>query len=264
MFDSLPIHRVVTMPRGLGYAVACFETFRVIDDEIFAWPQHWARLGLGLQAYGLQLPASASQDVLAAVLEHCQGLGHDCLCRITIAADEAPWGLLQHSSLECFIQAQNYSPPFALSNLHSVAYPYALRPKVAKFTSDYAETLRAIEHMRGLHPDIKPAHYLWCHDGFVISGLTSNVLLYVQDQWLTPNNTATLPGIVRDYFIVQGHIEALPCPVSLLNTCEAMVLTNCGQFIQPVAYINHRELNENHPAIAMLYEHLASNEGVIL
>ncbi|OIP99933.1 MAG: hypothetical protein AUK35_04735 [Zetaproteobacteria bacterium CG2_30_46_52] len=264
MFDSLPIHRVSTMPRGLGYAVACFETFRVIDDKIFAWDKHWLRLSQGLQAYGLTLPESAQQYVFEAVLEYCQGLGHDCLSRITIAAAEAPWGLLQHSKLECFIQAQAYSQPFALHNLHSIAYPYALRPKVAKFTSDYAETLRAIEHMRGLHPDIKPADYLWCHDGFIISGLTANVLLYVQGQWLTPNNTAVLPGIMRDYFITQGWVEAMACPVALLHACEAMVLSNCGQFIQPVAYINHRELDERHPAINQLSKHLASNEGVSL
>ncbi len=42
--------------RGLLYAEACFETFRVVNGAIFSWREHEKRLRLGLSLFGLALP----------------------------------------------------------------------------------------------------------------------------------------------------------------------------------------------------------------
>lgn len=264
MTETLDITLITEMDRGLAYGESCFETFRVINGEIFLWPEHWQRLSLGLTGFGLQLTAADEKEALSACLQHAGKVADDCLLRLTISGGTAHWGLLAKGATSCYIQALPFQPQQQPLDLQSVHFPFALNPKIAKYSADYSESLRAIQHWKKQSPDINPLACLIDKDGLILSGMTANVLLYHEQQWLTPAGDGILPGLIRRFLIQQGLVRAQPCPVTLLDSCAAMVMVNSGQFVRPVQSINGRSLHAQHPAITQLKSALAVQPGVKL
>ena len=256
MADDLNIQYVDNLDRGLSYAESCFETFRVIDGSIFAWDYHWQRLQQGLQSFGVVL--TNQQQVLQQCLNAASHTSADCLVRLTISGGDASWGLKQQATPNIFIQAQAFQAKTAEIHLQSVEYPFPLMPKVAKFSSDYALTLRASQ--KWSLNDVSTA--LVCKDGVILGGITANIALFVAGQWLTPEGDGILAGTVRHFLMQQGLIQAQTCPTSLLEQCQAAVLLNSGSFIQVVHAINGKTLDTSHSAIADLEHTLQHEKGV--
>ncbi len=263
MVNNINIQHHKQMDRGLSYAEACFETFRIINGEIFGWETHWQRLTLGLQSFGISLNPAWQQNVYKACLKAAEATAADCLMRLTISGGQADWGLLAASdNIEIHLQSKAFiaTPASNLSPFISVEYPFPLRTKIAKFTSDYADTLKAIQICQ-THT-INPQHYIICKDGLIISGLTSNIILYHQGHWLTPDGDGVLNGVIRQHLLKKQLIQAQQCPTALLDTCEAILLLNSGQFLNPVHMVNYRSLNPRHPAISDMQQALSAEKGV--
>jgi len=262
MADEINILCVDEMDRGLAYAESCFETFRIIDGHIFLWQKHWQRLSIGMQSFGIKLSKGYAERVLGACLKQSKKIADDCLVRITISGGHAPWGLIQVTNPTCYIQAS----PFIVNDetlvMTSVEQQSPLNIKTAKFTADYANTLQNIQHWQQSIPNLNPLTCLVTKDGAVLSGLTSNVLLFQHGQWRTPQNTGVLAGVIRHFLLDQSLLVEQVCPVSMLKTCEALLLTNSGQFIKVVSSIDGRFLDTNHPAIEKLQTALAKHQGV--
>ena len=133
-------------------------------------------------------------------------------------------------------------------------------PKPAKFTSDYALTLRAKQHWT-LQDEKKP---LICKNDVLLGGLVANIALFTQGKWLTPQGDGILAGTIRDYLIQQGLMTPQPCSTQLLAQAEAAVLLNSGSFLQVVQSIDNQPLQTQHPAIADLQQNLQAQQGVRL
>ncbi len=262
MSNALQINYLSEMDRGLAYAEACFETFRVIHGEVFLWPEHWSRLTAGLASFGIALSPADEQQVLQACLTHARQVASDCLLRLTISGGAAGWGLLNSGATTCHIQALAFKAQPAPLDVFSVEYPFNLNTKLAKYCADYSQTLRAVRLWQQHEPQLNPLHSLIEKDGLIISGLTSNILLYVDGRWLTPQGDGILPGVIRQFLIQQGMVTARPCPVALLESCEAMLMINSGQFLRGIHSINGRGLNAQHPQIDALKEALRVHKGV--
>jgi len=246
---------VLRPDRGLLYAEACFETFRVIDGRIFAWRAHMERLRRGLAAFGIGLPPGLKMRCLEAAGR----VGRDALLRLTVTGGEAPWGLAppEHRRPGIYVQAMPYRPrPAAV--LRTYSWPAPPHPRLAKFTADYAETLRIL-HAAGASP---PVELLACDAGRVRSGLTANVLIHRDGSWWTPGPEGILPGIVRGYLLRAGVLREAACPLAWLRDCTAMALTNSGAFIRPVAAVDGRGLATSGAAFAALWRTLAGRPGV--
>ncbi len=249
-----------TEDRGLLYAEACFETFRVVDGEIFGWREHEARLRLGLGLFGLDLPDGLKQRCLAKALEK----GDDVLQRITVTGGVTSRELLPKDirNIEIFIQSRVYEPRTAEVHLCTVAWPLPLYPRPAKLTADYAQTIRGLHDLRnrGFLSEDKDA--LICDADMLYSATTSNILLFVDGTWLTPDADAVVPGVVRQVLLEAGVARACSCPRSLADKCEAMALTNSGWFIRPVASINGRPLCTHGASFEVLVSVLEGQPGV--
>jgi len=261
MADEMNILCMDKMDRGLAYAESCFETFRIINGHIFLWGKHWQRLSCGMQSFGIHLSENFGNKVLEACLKQSKQRGKDCLARLTISGGDASWGLLQPANPRCYIQTIPFTPNKIIA-MHSVEQTNPLYLKTAKFAADYANTLKNIRHWQQSMPNLNPLTYLVKKDGVVLSGLTSNVLLYHDGKWRTPQGLGILAGVVRQYLLDQSLLVEQVCPVSMLETCEALLLTNSGQFIQVVSSIDGRELATKHPAIQKLQDVLAKHPGV--
>lgn len=264
MSNSIVIESHAQVDRGLTYAEACFETFRVIDGNIFAWQQHWQRICIGLQTFGITCTPSWEKSIFTSALNQAGAISSDCLVRLTISGGDSTWGLQKKATPKCLIQVHAYEKNIKPYHIKSVEYPFALRPKPAKFTADYAETLRAIQIWRQQHLEISPQQSFICKDKKVISGLTSNVILYYDGKWLTPDGDGVLNGVLRQYFIDKGLIKKQICPIQLLDYCEAAMLLNCGTFLRPIHSLNRREISATHPAIERLHHVLKAEKGVLL
>jgi len=246
--------------RGLLYAEACFETFRVIRGAIFAWPVHAARLRNGLRAFGLDLPGGLKRRCLN---QAAATGGDDALVRLTVTGGAAERALLPTCPRRprAYIHAQSYTPHTDDLHLRAVTWPVPLRPRPAKFTSDYADAIRVLRHLKaeGLLADGEEA--LICDADRICSAPTANILLFQSGEWITPATDAALPGVVRNALIGSGCIRLAPCLLELADTCDAAALTNSGWFVRPVASINGRSLATAGMAFEQLFSILRGRTG---
>ncbi len=249
------------MDRGLAYAESCFETFRVIDGAIFDWAGHWRRLQGGLAEFGLHLPLGQDEEILFACLREAAKRGSDVLVRLTVSGGQANWGLTARAEepavyIQCMLYSANSSPGF----LRLRAGPFPLKQKSAKFTSDYAETLRALK-------GAADTNVLFEKDGLLLATATANILLYRNGHWYTPSAEAgVLPGRVRELLIKNTLVIEQSCPVSWLTDCEAAAVCNSGLFIRPIAYIADVErleaMDTDHKSFQPIMDILRQQEGV--
>ena len=254
---------VEKMDRGLAYGESCFETFRVIDGQVFDWAGHWQRLECGLAEYGVRLPQGYGEEVLRASLREAAGLGSDVLVRLTISGGEANWGLATKASEPVlYLQCMPYKRSSTAASLRLEFWPFPLKQKCAKFSSDYAETLRVL---RG----VADINVLFEQGGLLLAAATANILLYRDGRWSTPSaEVGVMPGRVRDFLIRSALLREEPCPVVWLEDCEAAAVCNSGLFIQPLAYVVNIERVEPmdilHHAFEPLVDALQQQGGVEL
>jgi len=257
----LKIITVEQMDRGLAYAEACFETFRVIDGQIFDWPGHWRRLSLGLAEFGILLSPGQDEEILFACLREAAKLGDDTLVRLTISGGESVWGLTRRADAPLVhIQAVAYKISTLPQFLRLGTWPFALQKKTAKFVADYADTLRALH-------GAADASVLFEQNGLLLATATANILIYRDGAWHTPPDDAgVLPGRVRDFLIRCELVHAVACPSAWLQDCEAFAVCNSGLFIRSVAWIDGVErtsaMDRHHVALEPLFNALRMEEGV--
>ena len=250
---------VEQLDRGLAYAEACFETFRVLDSHIFRQAEHQQRLKYALESYGLICTDNELENWFKEAISAANIQGNDMLVRMTVSGGDAAWGLLaQNTQPHVQIQMMPFVERKSL-HLQSVIWPFPLREKNVKYTADYAESLRAIQQW-GLDNPMQAL--IGSDSGNVLSTLTANIAIYRQGQWFTPQGLGILSGIVRQFLLQRGLLLEAVCPNTWLNDCEAMVCMNSGVFVQPVASLNGRALAVNHPAMSKLFSAFKDMSGV--
>jgi len=241
--------------RALMYAECCFETFRCIQGEVFALAQHIDRLKHGLMSFGLDMPAQLFPEAIVQASQTAS----DCLVRVTVGGAHAPWGLYTPTAHPTEHWIQTLPTPIAKEiHLQQVNWPFPYQQRQAKYTSDYALSLRALNQWQ-----LKDNHQaLICDQKYIQTGMTANVLLYQDGRWFTPNAEHMLPGIVRSFLLQQGVLVAKKCPLDMLHNVEAIALSNSGHFITPVHSLNGRILATHGDIFNQLWQPLLSQKGV--
>ncbi|MDX8389510.1 MAG: aminotransferase class IV [Mariprofundaceae bacterium] len=252
--------QIERIDRGMMYAEACFETLRVINGEVFNWQAHLDRLTRGLETFGIGIPPSLRKEVNTAAA-HC---GSDSIVRLTIGGGMATWGLippvLQKPSVH--IMATPYRQPTAPLRLRTVDWPMPLFPRPAKFTADYAYTLRGLQLCKDQLKQGESA--LVCEGGLCISTTTANLIVQYQNKWWTPAGSHVLPGIVRQQLLIDNLVHESNIPIHWLESCTAMAITNSVCFVRPVQEINGRKLSLSHRTFAPFWRSLPMGMPVSL
>jgi len=250
--------------RGLTYGEACFETFRVIDGAVFGWQQHVSRLACGLKNFAITLSGTDFEAIREKLLCQAGKISRDTLVRVTVTGGRTTWGLEREDAIpEVYIQCMPASLQYQAAALSVVEWPFPLLPKQAKFTGDYALTLRALQQWKGngLPGKTEP---LICKNGQALAAMTANVLICRNGLWFTPDesNGGVLAGVVRNALVENGCVEPVVCPAAWLEDCEAIALTNSGFFIRRVATVNGRMLDSGDQRFGPLYQALRGEAGV--
>ncbi len=246
--------------RGLLYGEGCFETLRVFNGEIFAWNAHAERLARGMKTFGITLDAKALDELFKRAVAAGAAHGNDALVRLTVTGGEAPWGLAPPAerTLSVILHARPAGSPPAPAVLFSTEWPFPLRDKPAKFTADYAETLKVLQQSQA-NPSAEPLFI--GKGGDILATASANVLLYRHEQWLTPGGEGILSGVIRQTLIAQGLVRMSNCPEHFLNDCDAVVLCNSGYFLREVAVMDGRQLKATE-AIRELWNGIGDLPGV--
>jgi len=249
-----------SLDRGLHYGEACFETMRVIKGEIFAWQAHADRLQQGLEAFELECPAG----LLPRCLQTGHQAGEDALLRLTVSGGEAPRGLMvdEERRPQVHIQAWPYRPVSHALVLHTLGWPLGGMARTAKFSADYAYTIRLLHQARRAGTLPEGAQALFTHEGDLLCMETANIMLLVNGEWLTPDSEALLPGVVRAALLDAGVLRACRCPVDWLQVCEAMAICNSACFVRPVAMVNGRRMDVHADRFTSLTNALRGRPGV--
>ncbi|OIO67579.1 MAG: hypothetical protein AUJ56_09750 [Zetaproteobacteria bacterium CG1_02_49_23] len=250
------------LDRGLLYAEACFETFRVIDGQVFAVDYHIRRMQLGLAALGIDICQKALQDGFERCVQAATQKGSDVLVRFTISGGLSGWGLNRPQHLQPAAYIHTMVPlAQAAQHLMPVEYPFPMKDRPAKFTADYGEFLRARQYWKTQCPE--GFHPLLCQQGRWISSATANILLFDGQQWLTPPiGPGVLPGTLRQALLAAGCVGEKELGDHFMEHVQAMACINSGAWIVPVSQLAERLLDVNHAAFAALHEALAARPGV--
>jgi branched-subunit amino acid aminotransferase/4-amino-4-deoxychorismate lyase len=186
----------------------------------------------------------------------------DVLMRITVSGGSAEWGLMQRGDeLNVYMQVIPFvSTGSPLKSLSLSIWPFPIRSRQAKFVGDYGDTLRALQGM----PD---ADVLFVSEGVLLGAATANILLYRRGQWWTPDGLGVLPGVLRGHLLESGLVKPAKCPLDWMTDAEAVVLSNCGMFLQPVRDLISDEkvigmYDFKHESIAELVSSLRGLPGV--
>lgn len=259
------MHTVTTMDRGISYAESCFETFRIIHGHVFAWNEHWQRLQTGLQAFGITLVDNDVQLLETQCLHAAAACADDCIVRVTVTGGIAARSFLRSSDMrpEVYIQATPFAQP-APAHMALLDYPFPLKSKLAKFSSDYAESLRAIHAWQAslTHGQTSLEPLLHQHQ-HLLSGAMANILLYIGQTWITPTcSNGILNGIIRDHLCAQRIVHERACSLADLEQAEAAALCNSGALIRPIASVNAHDFDVAHTALQQLWHGLAGHEGI--
>ncbi len=252
--SDVMVHHYTDCDRGLMYAEACFETVRVWHGQVYAWAQHERRLQQGLATFGLSMPKHLYAQVCAAA----EPYGKDVMVRLTLTGGRAAWGLQQraeHPAL--FLQAQAYTAR-AAPRLRTCVWPFPVKKKLAKFTADYAETLRAC-HQAALAADEQALFHRHAH---VLATATSNILFFHQGQWKTPAGDGVLPGVIRAALLNAGLLTACACPMNVLLEAEAIAVCNSLVFVQAITHIDGQERLCDQQAVKQLWDVFHAAKGV--
>ncbi|MDX8391235.1 MAG: aminotransferase class IV [Mariprofundaceae bacterium] len=256
----LTSHAGSSPDRGLLYAEACFETVRVVHGAIFRWPEHEARLSSGLAQFGLTCPP----DLLAHCLQAAKKTGDDALLRLTVSGGPSQRGLLPECNRQpqVHVQAWMYRQPTHAIHLRALMWPLGGMARKAKFTADYAATIRLLHQARhaGLLGEDEQA--LFTRENEVLAMETANILLHVDGHWFSPDTEAVLPGVIRAALLEAGCIELVHCSVDWLMICDAMAICNSGCFVRPVASVNGRRLQTSGDCFSGFPAVFSGKEGV--
>jgi len=250
----------ISEDRGLLYAEACFETVRVLEGSVFNWPAHERRLRSGLSAFGLKLPDGMQQRCMA----EADRVGLDATVRLTATGAQAPAGLMPASErgVAVYFRSRPYKHSAEDVRLRTVRWPMPLYSRPAKFSADYAHTIRCLLRLEQDGLLNRGEEALICDRMCIYSACTSNAMFFQDGEWLTPDGDMVLPGVIREALIAQGCVKICRCPLDLADTCDAVALTNSVWFVRPVASINGRGLKTDGPPFDRLRAVLYGNPGV--
>jgi len=235
--------------RACAYADGLFETIAFYRGRAPFWDWHMQRLQRDALRLALSAPrpaellqqatAVAGDDNCVLRLTLSRALGHGYWPQLNVANENRP---LSSSKL----QLQRRAMP--ARNSAGLVVDWAVmhlssQPLLAgiKHLARLEQVLAATEaQQRGLD------ELLLCdQDGFLVEAISSNVLVYLGQQWLTPTiSHSGVSGVLREWLLAQDLIKASRLHRSDLNRATAVALCNSVRGIQHVSTLADQALTD--------------------
>ena len=226
----VPIEESDCNDKGWMSGNGIFETIKTVDNKPWAMSRHMRRAVSSARKIGLRVP---SEKLIREAVER--------LCM----AEKHPYGVLRIS----FGQNGNWS---------AVHLPYEPLKQGAKLLSydkeiailgqpiksyPYTHRLEILEAIKLLGAD----EAIVCNDkGKVCEGSVTNLLLRIEDTWVTPPiSDGVLPGVMRALVIEYCGVSVRSIDASEIPRVQSAFLLSSLRIAQPVISIDGREIEQS-------------------
>ena len=222
--------------RSFQYGDGVFTTIRIRHGQPELWALHWQRLQLSMQRLGF---AELTEDaVLSEVMTSINA--QQQVLKVLISRGQGARGY----GSQGIIQPQLYCWTTELPDYTRVRSD-GLRLGLAQLQLSKQPLLAGIKHCsrletillkREAEQSIYDDLVVSDQDGFLVEATASNLLMLVDQQWVTPAlMNAGVAGVMRQLLLDTGWVREQPVPVAALAQVRSMALCNALMGIVPVA-----------------------------
>jgi len=249
-----PLELATLSIRDHGFTVGdgVFEAMKTVDGEPFAMTRHLRRLAESARALALPLPPDeVVRHAIASVLAANRAeLGHIGRVRVTVTGGIGPAGTDRGDAGSTLVVVS--SPARAWAPTARIAtVPWARNDKGAlagvKSTS-YADNVIALARAKsaGAEEAVLPNTR-----GQLCEGTGTNVFVVVDGDVCTPPlSSGCLAGITRELVLEWCGGREVDLPIEILQNADEIFVTSSTRDIQPVSWVDGRELVAPGPATA--------------
>jgi len=233
---------VETSNRGLNYGDGLFETLLVQSGRPRRWQAHMDRLGIGCERLGLPVPP---QSILLREVQTVSAGMTDAVVKIVVVRGG---------------QARSYMPPENENCIRIVSahrYPKGIAELARKGVSARICDLRlaiqpalgGIKHLNRLEQVLASAELrnagaaegiLLDREGHVVSAVTANIFLVMEDRLITPRlDLCGVRGVLRSHILAGfgARCEQRRVTLDMVQEADEVFICNTVKGIVPVTAI---------------------------
>jgi branched-chain amino acid aminotransferase len=216
--------------KGWMSGTGVFETIKTVDNQPWAMSRHMRRAVSSAQQHGFRIPSE--ELIRSAVAELCRTEQHQQgLLRLSFGQN-GKWSAvhLPYEPLTGGARLLTYDKVIASQGQPVKSYPYSHR-------------LEILEEIKTLGAD----EAIVCNDkGKVCEGSVTNLLLRIDDKWLTPPiSDGVLPGVMRALVIEYCGVLVRSIDKSEISRVQAAFLLSSLRIAQPVISIDGRNIEQS-------------------
>jgi branched-chain amino acid aminotransferase len=216
--------------KGWMSGTGVFETIKTLDNKPWAFSRHMRRAVSGAQQFGFRIP---SEDLIRSAVEQlCQIEKHESgLLRLSFGGN-GNWSAvhLAHVPLTHAAKLITFDKNIAIQGQAVKSFPYEHR-------------LAILESIKNLGAD----EAIVCNEnGKVSEGAVTNLLLRIDDKWVTPPiSDGVLPGVMRALVIEYCGVLVRSIGSSEIPRVQSAFLLSSLRIAQPVASIDGRDIEQS-------------------
>jgi branched-chain amino acid aminotransferase len=226
----LPIEESDCNDKGWMMGNGVFETIKTVENKPWALSRHMRRAVASAQQLGLRIPAEElvrnSVENLLETQQHANGL-----LRLSFG-ETGNWSAvhLAYEPVKHGAKLLSYDKAIVVQGQPIKSYPYTHR-------------LEILEAMKFLGAD----EAIVCNDkGKVCEGAVTNLLLRIDDKWVTPPiSDGVLPGVMRALVIEYCGVFVRTIDRSEISRVQSAFLLSSLRIAQPVTAIDGREVEQS-------------------
>jgi len=234
---------VDTSNRGLNYGDGLFETLLIRNGRPQRWQGHMDRLGIGCERLGLAMPP---QSILLREVQTVSAGMTDAVVKIIVTRGG---------------EGRGYMPPPAENPVRIVSahrYPDGIaelarkgvRARICELRLGIQPALGGMKHLNRLEQVLASAEVreagvdegiLLDREGHVVSAITANIFMVMEDRLLTPRlDLCGVRGVVRSHILAGfgARCEQRRITLDMLQEAAEVFICNTVKGIVPVTAID--------------------------
>jgi len=237
---------VETTNRGLNYGDGIFETLSVHNGQPRWWQAHMDRMGAGCERLGLPMP---SQAVLLREVQTVSAGLQDAVVKIVLTRAGQGRGYAPPCEQSCDRIVSAHA--FPTDNLEQAGSGASAR--ICKLRLAIQPGLGGMKHLNRLEQVLASAEpfadgvsegVLLDHEDNVISAISANIFLVLEDRLLTPRlDRCGVRGVVRGQILkaFKSRCEQRRIQVDLLQEADEVFICNSVRGIVPLRSIDDQD-----------------------
>jgi branched-chain amino acid aminotransferase len=229
---------------GFPRASGIFETIKTIDGKVVSLNRHMRRAVDSARELGITLPDEESirKEIVEVITDNPHSVG-----RLRICFGAKLFHVTHDAYKERTEPARvNFFSETVTGSQHKL-FPYDYRFSIIEAARD-----------EGFEDSI-----LFNSKNEITETAVANIVLMIEDQWITPPITAgLLPGVVRGIAIEECEVKVRPIHISEIPDVQSAFLLSSLRIAQPISHIGDMKVKIGEASLALQAEINAHSQAV--